>query len=317
MIRFDPLFRNPHLQTIAGHLWHRNGEERQFPLRSRLYRTEPDVQVLVQSQSPGRQPAGDIVMVHGLEGAGDSGYIRSLSGLALRAGYSAHRFHMRTCGDTEHLCRTLYHAGLTSDLGFVLRELAREGRGPVFLVGFSLGGNVVLKLAGELADSAPSLVRGVCAVSAPLDLAACAQRIACRENRVYERRFVRRMHARLRATGRYEMTDLAGLRSVMAIDDRITAPSFGFGTAANYYRTQSAVRYIEAIRVPALLIYAEDDPLVPYSSVASAAVCCNPRVHLMACEHGGHLGFIGRRPRRFWADHAIMNWIGCQAPARA
>ena len=316
MIPFSPLFRNPHLQTIAGHLWRRNGEEKRFPVRSRLYRTEPAVQVLVHSQFPERQPVGEIVMVHGLEGAGDSGYIRSLSGVALRAGYSAHRFHMRTCGGTERLCQTLYHAGLTSDLGFVLRELAREGRGPVYVVGFSLGGNVVLKLAGELADSAPSLVRGVCAVSAPLDLAACAERIAHRDNRIYERRFVRRMQARLRATGRYRDTDLAGLQSVMAIDDHITAPSFGFGTAAYYYRTQSAARFLETIRVPALLIYAQDDPLVPYSSVA-AALGSNPRLQLVTCEHGGHLGFIGRRPRRFWADHAIMDWIGCQLPATA
>lgn len=317
MTPFDPLFRNPHLQTIAGHLWRRNGEEKRFPLRSRLYRTEPAVQVLVHTQFPEQPPVGEIVMVHGLEGAGDSGYIRSLSGLALRAGYIAHRFHMRTCGGTEHLCDTLYHAGLTSDLRFVLSELSREEQRPVFVVGFSLGGNVVLKLAGELSDSAPPLVRGVCAVSAPLDLAACAQRIAHRENRIYARRFVRRMHARLHATGRYRKTDLAGLRSVMAIDDHITAPSFGFGTAAHYYNTQSAARYLDAIRIPTLLIYAQDDPLVPYSSVASAALSSNPRVHLLACEHGGHLGFIGRRPRRFWADHAIMSWIGCQVPARA
>src|SRR5581483_14925 len=124
----DPLFRNPHLQTVAGHLWRRNGEEARFPLRPRLYRTEPNVQVLVNSQYPAGPPLGEIVMVHGLEGNGDAGYIRSLSGTALRAGYAAHRFHMRTCGGTEHLCHTLYHAGLTSDLRFVLRDFADEGR---------------------------------------------------------------------------------------------------------------------------------------------------------------------------------------------
>src|SRR5581483_3897543 len=174
MIPFDPLFRNPHLQTIAGHLWRRRGEEARFPLNRRLYRTEPQVEVLVQSQHPGKRPIAEIVMVHGLEGSGEAGYIRSLSGAALHAGYAAHRFHMRTCGGTEHLAPTLYHAGLTGDLLFVLREFAREGRRPVFLVGFSLGGNVVLKLAGELAETASSMLAGVCAVSAPLDLAASA-----------------------------------------------------------------------------------------------------------------------------------------------
>jgi uncharacterized protein len=317
MIPFDPLFRNPHLQTVAGHLWRRHGEEVRFPLQRRLYRTEPAVEVLVQSQHPGVQPAGEIVMVHGLEGSGEAGYVRSLSGAALRAGYAAHRFHMRACGGTERLAPTLYHAGLTGDLLFVLREFVREGRGPVFLVGFSLGGNVVLKLAGELAETGRALIAGVCAVSAPLDLAACARRMTDRENRFYQHRFVRRMRTRLRATGRFEETDLAGLRSVTEIDDHITAPSFGFGTAAHYYDTQSAMRYIGSVRVPALLIHAHDDTLVPFSSVVPHAARANPCFEVQACAHGGHLGFIGRRPYRFWADHAILEWIGRQGRAAA
>src|ERR1019366_3109450 len=199
MVPFDPLFCSPHLQTIAGHLWKRPDAAAEFPVERRLYRTEPDVQVLVCSQRPHGQARGEIFMVHGLEGSGEAGYIRSLSTAALRAGFAAHRFHMRTCGGTEHLCRTLYHAGLTSDLLAVLREFRRDGCAPAFLVGFSLGGNVVLKLAGE-------------------------------------------------------MGELAGVRSVFELDDRFTAPSFGFGDAANYYRTQSAIGYLAGLRVPALLI---------------------------------------------------------------
>src|SRR3954454_4224376 len=203
MAPFEPLLRSPHLQTLAGHFWRRPDREAEFPVQRRLYRTEPDVQVLVCSQRPYGSARGEIVMVHGLEGSGDAGYIRSLSTAALRAGFAAHRFHMRTCGGTEHLCRTLYHAGLTSDLLTVLREFRSEGRAPAFLAGFSLGGNVVLKLAGELGDAAGELIRGVCSVSAPLDLAACARRIAEPDNRVYEARFVRAMRKRLCATGRY------------------------------------------------------------------------------------------------------------------
>lgn len=309
MIPFDPLFRNPHLQTIAGHLWKRRGEETRFPLDRRLHRTEPEVEVLVESQRPNETPAGEIVMVHGLEGSGDAGYMRSLSGAALRAGFAAHRFHMRTCGGTERLCGTLYHAGLTSDLLEVLRSFQREGRKPSFLVGFSLGGNVVLKLAGELAAVAGSLIRGVCAVSAPLDLAACARRLAQPDNRFYERRFVRRMRSRLYATGRYRKEDFAGLRSVMEIDDRITAPSFGFGNAAYYYQTQSALRFIERIEVPALVIHAQDDTLAPFAEAVYEVARSNSRIELLAPRHGGHLGFIGRRPHRFWADDIIMDWI--------
>ena len=133
MVPFEPLLRSPHLQTIAAHFWRRPDLAAEFPIERRLYRTEPDVQVLVCSQRPRGSARGEIVMVHGLEGSGDAGYIRSLSTAALRAGFAAHRFHMRTCGGTEHLCQTLYHAGLTSDLLAVLREFRREGREPAFL----------------------------------------------------------------------------------------------------------------------------------------------------------------------------------------
>ena len=313
MVNFDPLFRNPHWQAVAGHLWKRDGGEARFPIERRLFQTEPDVQVLVESQRPAGAAAGEIVMVHGLEGSGRAGYMRSLSAAALGAGFAAHRFHMRTCGGTEGLCRTLYHAGLTSDLLAVLRQFRTEGRAPAFLVGFSLGGNVALKLAGEMGESARPLVRGICGVSAALDLAACANRISQSDNRFYERRFVRRMRARLCATGRYQKRNFRGLRTVKDIDDRITAPSFGFGDAANYYQTQSAIRYLDGIRIPVLLIQAKDDTIVPFDIFATggapSGLRANPRIELLATEHGGHLGFIGRRPHRFWADDAIMEWI--------
>lgn len=306
---FDPLFRNPHLQTIAGHYWKRPDYDARLPIEERLYRTEADVQVLVESQRPANRAAGEIVMVHGLEGSGRAVYIRSLSGAALRSGFAVHRYNMRTCGGTEHLCRTLYHGGLTCDLLAVVRELRDAGRGPIFLAGFSLGGNVVVKLAGELRESGPEFLRGVCAVSAPLDLAACSRRMARLDNRFYERRFVRRMRQRLCATGRYSRQDFAGLNSVSAIDDRITAPSFGFGSAENYYRTQSAVRYLEGLRLPVLLIYSKDDTMVPAETFDAPEVRGNPWIERLSTEHGGHLGFLGRRPHRFWLDTVIMEWI--------
>ena len=307
MESFDPLFRNPHLQTIAGHYWPR---PRASAAGSRRYfETDPGVEVLVESNRPSGEYRGEIVMVHGLEGSGEAGYMCGLAAASLGAGFAAHRFHMRTCGGTERRCNTLYHAGLTGDLFAVVRQLRREALAPAFLVGFSLGANVVLKLAGELGEDARGLIAGVCGVSTPLDLAACAAQLSAPGNWLYQRRFVRRMRARLQATGRYARRDLRGLRTVMAIDDRITAPSFGFGTAANYYRTQSAIRYLAGIRVPALLIQAEDDPLVPFAIFRSPEVRANAAVQLLTTPHGGHLGFLGRGSRRFWLDHAILQWI--------
>jgi predicted alpha/beta-fold hydrolase len=160
-----------------------------------------------------------------------------------------------------------------------------------------------------MGESAREYVRGICTVSAPLDLAACARRIGERDNRVYEARFVRAMRKRLRATGRYQVREFEGLRSVFELDDRFTAPSFGFGDAANYYRTQSAIGYLGGVRVPALLIQAKDDTFVPFAIYQSTAVRSNPWIELMATEHGGHLGFIARGPNRLWSDEAIMEWI--------
>ena len=339
MLPFDPLFANPHLQTIASHYWPRPRSQSRWPLQPRLFQTEPGVQVLVQSQvgqpvSPANPASGagdrllspaNLVLVHGLEGSGDAGYIRSLAFTALQSGCAVHRFHMRTCGGTEHLCTTLYHAGLTVDLLSVVKQLvspanpavARVGQAvsppnpvaPFILIGFSLGGNVVLKLAGELAERAPSLLQAVVAVSTPLDLAACSRRISGSDNRLYERRFVRRMRARLLATGRYSARDLAGLRSLLAIDDRITGPSFGFSGADHYYRTQSALNFVSAIRVPTLLIQAQDDHFIPFSIFDSTAVRSNPNIELIAPAHGGHIGFLARGPHRFWLDRVILDWI--------
>jgi len=306
---FVPVFPNPHLLTILGNFWPRKLDFSAYPVRREFYRTEPDVQVLVETQTP-TQPAGELVMVHGLEGAGDAGYIRTLAHRALQNGLVAHRFHMRTCGGTEHLCNTLYHGGLTGDLLAYLRVLrTKRPASPIFLAGFSLGGNVALKLAGELGADAPELLAGVCAVSAPIDLSMAAKRIGEVQNRIYERRFLTRMRARLFATGRYTRQQLERPRTLYGIDDQITAPSFGFGTAARYYATQSSNQFLPGIRIPALVIAAQDDPLVPFAMYREARPEANPMIQTNYPAHGGHLGFIAREKPRFWADETIIAWI--------
>ena len=145
--------------SVLANFWPRRLDMRRYPVESRLYRTEPDVQVLVQSQRPpGGSPRGEMMLVHGLEGSSDAGYMRTMAKTALDAGYAVHRFNIRTCGGTEHLSNTLYHAGLTGDLRSVLAQFHEEGRAPVHLVGYSLGGNQVLKLAGELGEDRKSVV---------------------------------------------------------------------------------------------------------------------------------------------------------------
>ena len=306
---FEPLFRNPHALTILANFWPRNYDLARFPLENRLIRTDPDTQVLVQTQHPKSVPLGEVVLPHGLEGSGEAGYIRSMAWDLLQAGFVSHRFHHRTCGDTEHLCKTLYHAGLTSDLRAFLEQRRSEigPDVPLLLCGFSLGGNVALKLAGELGET--NLIHGVCVVSTPIDLAMGVRRMGEFDNKVYERRFLKRMRKRLVATGRYTAQELAGLKSLYDIDDRVTAPSFGFGTADNYYATQSARNFLSRIRVPTLLIQAKDDTYIPFEMYQDPDIWTNPYLSLIATEHGGHLGYLSRRGARFWVDEIAIDFM--------
>ncbi|HEY3823412.1 MAG TPA: alpha/beta fold hydrolase [Bryobacteraceae bacterium] len=308
MRAFEPLIRNPHILTILGNFWPREYDFARFPMERRLIRTDPDTTVLVQTQRPVVAPLGHVVLLHGLEGSGEAGYVISMAWDVLNAGFIAHRFNMRTCGGTEDLCKTLYHAGLTSDLRAFLESLADERDGlPVFLIGFSLGGNVALKLAGELGDT--NLIQGVCAISTPIDLAAGVRRIGKLDNRIYERRFLKRMRGRLFATGRYSREQLEAARSLYEIDDQITAPSFGFQGADHYYATQSSQGYLDRIRVPTLLIQAKDDTFIPFEMFRHAALGSNPLLRLIATEHGGHLGFLSKKGARFWLDEVAIEFL--------
>jgi uncharacterized protein len=312
---FQPLVSSPHLLTILGHYWPRNLDIRQYPIESKLYQTDADTQVLVQTQKPLGSPRGAIVMVHGLEGSGEAGYMRTMSYAALQAGYIAHRFHMRTCGGTEHLTTTLYHGGLTGDLLAVLRQWEGAGQTPVHLVGYSLGGNVVAKLAGELGEMAAGLITSVCAVSTPIDLNAGARRLAEPSNRLYEQRFLRRMRARVLATKLFSEEALNTRGSLWDFDDRITGPSFGFRGAQHYYETQSCQNFLDAIRVPTLFVQAKDDIFIPFKMFDHPSFRTNPWLRLIVTERGGHLGFLSRRKPRFWVDEVVMDWIASKTPA--
>jgi predicted alpha/beta-fold hydrolase len=305
---FEPLLRNPHALTILGNFWPRGFDFSPFSVTDELVQTDPDTQVRVVSARPKGEPIGEVVQLHGLEGGAQSGYMVSMAWTAVSAGFISHRFHMRTCGGTAHLAKTLYHAGLTSDLRFFLEKRRREGSElPIFLVGYSLGGNVALKMAGELGET--DLIQGVVAVSTPIDLAACTRRIHELDNKVYEDRFVKRMRQRMLDTGRYTQHDIRGLDSIYLIDDRITAPSFGFGTADNYYATQSAQNFLGNIRVPGFLLQAKDDSFIPFDIYSHRAFRENPRLRLMMTDYGGHIGFLSRRGYRFWADEVVVDFL--------
>lgn len=316
---FVPFFRSGHLATMAGNFWPRPKMDG-YPATERRYRTEPTVEIRVVEQAPaaGVRELGHLVLVHGLEGSSEGGYMQSMAYAALEAGFVVHRVNVRGCGGTEGWCKTLYHAGLTSDVLHVLQEIAGRAPRSVFLAGYSLGGNVALRLAGTLGERARGLLNGVIGVSAPIDLHACVRALARRENWIYEKRFVTRMQQRLQERRRlqpevfapiFARTDVMAIRTIFDFDDQITAPHFGFGNAPNYYATQSAGPVLPAIAVPGLLVTAQDDPLIPYAMYEQARVEENPKLQLVAPAHGGHVGFLAKRPPRFWLDNLMVAWM--------
>lgn len=318
MQEFEPpfLLRNPHLMTIAAAFWHRR-----YPHLSsstpRLFETEPGTQVRADchwQQCPEEHPT--LILLHGLEGSSDSGYILGTADKAFQAGFNVLRLNQRNCGGTEELTPTLYNSGLSCDVRAVVCELVERDRLPeVFAAGFSMGGNLVLKMAAEFGDSAPPELRAVAGICPSCDLDACADAIGELRNRIYERRFVKLLKVRIlrKASlfpGRYALNGLGKVRTVRQFDDAITARFCGFQDADDYYTKSSALGLLDAIRVPTLLLVAQDDPMIPFVSFDGTKLSANPKITLESPRHGGHCGFIARKAsgERFWAEARIVEF---------
>jgi predicted alpha/beta-fold hydrolase len=309
--------RNAHAQTIFS--WLLTRESRLPPSEERLFSVEPEVQVVCRCnwQSEPRRTL-TLVLVHGLEGSTESQYIVGTANKAWDAGFNVVRMNMRNCGGSERLGPTLYHSGLSADVGAVVRALIeQDGLPHVALCGFSMGGNLVLKLAGELGrDSAtpPELV-GVCGVSAAMDLGPSADALHRKANRVYELNFVKNLRRSTRRKaalfpGRYDTARLRGVWSVRKFDDVITAPYSGFRDADDYYHRASAARVLEAITVPALVVHAADDPFIRVLPETRTKLAANPNISFVETAHGGHCGFladpIGYDGR--WAERLVVQF---------
>jgi predicted alpha/beta-fold hydrolase len=315
---FEPhrWFASGHAQTIAAAF-----RPRRFPLpegEERLFRVDPWTQLKgvchFQKGTPKDLPV--VVIVHGLEGSCDSSYVQGIAAKAWARGFHSVRMNQRNCGGTERLTPTLYNSGLSGDYQAVLLALMEEGFEKIFFAGYSMGGNLVTKMAGELGAAAPRQLRGVAVVCPALDLARCADALERRSNTLYQWHFVRNLLRRYRRKcalfpERYGRGPVGPIRTVREFDDRITAPHFGYKDAEEYYEAAGAKRVIRNVRVPFLLITAQDDPFVPYGSFLAAEVERNPCVRLVAPEHGGHCGFVSRfaGPERYWAEERIVEFV--------
>ncbi|HVN08720.1 MAG TPA: alpha/beta fold hydrolase [Patescibacteria group bacterium] len=326
MIPFEPhpRLKNPHWMTLAGRFWPRS-LERLPAAGERYFEVEPGIRLLAHCHwqpEPARRPA--LVIVHGLEGSSDSRYVLGTAEKAWVAGFNVIRMNQRNCGGTEALAPTLYNSGLSGDYRAVVRALARtDGLREIFLSGFSMGGNLVLKAAGEMGRESPvpAAFAGVAAVCPSMDLAACVDAIHQPRNAFYERYFVRNLIKRYRKKvelfpQHFALNGVDRIRTIREFDDVITAPICGYGNAENYYDRASAKHVVGAIAAPTLVITAKDDPMVPHASVRRPEVLGNPRITLLDPAYGGHCAFISRHgggDERFWAECRIVEFCSSQS----
>jgi predicted alpha/beta-fold hydrolase len=311
-----PLLQNPHLMTVAATFWPREHSGLP-PAQARLFAVESSTRILAHCHwQPRPAENSTLVLIHGLEGSSDSPYMLGTAARAFAARFNVVRLNQRNCGGTEHLTPTLYNSGLSGDLRAVVSELLEGDRLPeVFVAGFSMGGNLALKMAGEYGEEYPAGLRGVAGVCPALELAACVEAIEQPENAFYHWHFVRHLKRRMARKIRlfpqiYSPDGLRSIRSIREFDDRITAPHSGYRNAADYYFRASAARVISRIRVPTLILASQDDPMIPFAIFDAAQVKENPSIEFVAPPRGGHCAFVSRYAgeERFWAEARVTEW---------
>lgn len=319
--RPHPLLPGGHLMTIATRIRRRDLVPFAESAHERVFRIDAETRVVGRCHfARNRATAPVAILVHGLAGCADSGYMIGTAYKLVRAGFDVVRLNVRNCGGTESLTPTLYHSGLTDDVLGVMTELiVRDRAERVYLVGFSMGGNMVFKAAAELGGEAPDALKAIVGVSPAIDLAACAvvldDQLDTRPYRSYFLRHLKQcMRNKARAfPGRYDLTGLDEVRNLRGFDDLVTAPAFGFADHADYYARASSLPHLERIRVPALAIHAENDPVVPASIFD--ALSGSDRIGLHLTRRGGHCAFIGAGPAvaqgvadddRYWVENRVV-----------
>ena len=263
------------------------------------------------------------LLLHGLEGSSLAHYMYGIADKAWAAGWNVVRLNQRNCGGTEHLSRGLYHSGLTHDPLFVLRELIEaDGLPALAVAGYSLGGNLALKLAGELGDTPPPELRAVCAVSPTMDLARCVEALERRANYPYQWNFVRNLKNRMRRKAAaypadYAVDRLTRVWTVRQFDEVYTAPHHGFDGADDYYYRASAMRVLDRIRVPTLILTAENDPFVPPDPFRAKEIARHPHLTVVVTSDGGHCAFVEDAEPGYdgyWAEREVVRFANaCDA----
>jgi predicted alpha/beta-fold hydrolase len=257
-----------------------------------------------------------LVLVHGLEGSSNSLYVRGIAARAWDAGWNVIRMNMRNCGGTDLLTPTLYHSGLSGDLAAVVNHFAKRfDLRRVGLVGYSMGGNLALKMAGEWGSRFP--LCGVAAVCPAIDLAAGSDALHEPVNRMYEWHFLRglmrRFHRKVALfPDRYEPWSVGPVRSLREFDDKIVARYLNFRDADDYYYRSSSARVVDRIKVPTLILQAQDDPFIRLTPETREKLAANSSIRFVETRHGGHCAYLSRDKGEdiHWAEATVIRFLG-------
>lgn len=312
---------NGHLQTIVPSLW-RTVPEVTYQ-RERLELPDGDFLNLDWSRLPAMRPTDGLAIVsHGLEGDASRPYVRGMVRALNRAGLDALAWNYRSCGGEMNRLLRSYHLGDTQDLDLVLRHALATGRYQrAYLLGFSAGGNVTLKYLGEDAARVPAEVKRAAVFSVPTDLQASSEYIGRPQNQVYMRRFLKSLRQKIRdkaalLPGQIDLEGLEALRNFPQFDDKYTAPMHGFDSAEAYYQYASSGRYLSGIRVPTLLVNAQNDPFLPASCYPREVAANSPFVFLETPSDGGHVGFAEGSPDgEYYSERRAVEFLTAEVPA--
>jgi predicted alpha/beta-fold hydrolase len=294
------------------------------PAEERLVEVAPGIKVRCWChwQSARKQSRAErltAIVVHGLEGSADSQYMLGVARNGLEAGMNVVLMNQRNCGGMDHCAPTLYNSSLSADVAAVARSVVEHDRVSRFvLAGFSMGGNLVLKLAGEWGGEAPAEFRAVAAVCPAMDLAASADALHEPANRVYERYFLWQLSRRMRKKARFfpdhfDLARMRGVSSLRAFDDRVTAYYCGFSGADDYYARAAAANVVDGIAVPALIIHAVNDPFIRMLPRTREKILANPNITYIETADGGHCAFLGERNGHGddgrWAEREVVEFL--------
>lgn len=309
---------NGHLQTIVGNFLPRPAFSLPCETESVEVDSSDGSRVLCVSHwqpEAERSSRLTVVLVHGLEGSSESRYIQGIAARAWAAGFNVVRMNMRNCGDTDNLTPTLYHSGLSGDLGAVISHFSsRFSLKRVALVGYSMGGNLVLKLAGEWGNRPPLVA--VAAVCPAVDLAPSSDTLHEPANRIYEYRFLlglmRRFHRKAALyPDRYRNDSIGRVRSLRDFDNKIVARYCGFRDASDYYYRAASARVVDNIGVPTFILAAQDDPFIRFLPETRARLLANPHIDFVETRHGGHCAFLSRDAGEeiHWAEATVIRYL--------